>query len=193
MEKMKEGDESAFNRLCFLYYQQLCSFAYRLLFCKEESEDVVNDVLLDLWMRRESLDVKNPKAFLIGAIRNACMNQLRNSSHKYSQHFVKISRKENAEFIDAVFTDPKTPLGILLEKELEDKVMEAVSRLPEPCRRVFMMSRFDGLQYNEIAEELGISVNTVKYHMKKALQRLSEEMGPYVLLILLKHFYSALI
>lgn len=193
MKEMEEGDEQAFNRLCTLYYQQLCSFAYGLLYDKEESEEVVNDVLLNLWYRRDTLKVESPKAFLLGAVRNACMNNLRSSSRKYRHHFVNITRKENAEFIDAVFTDTREPLGILLEKELEEKVMDAVNRLPELCRQVFEMSRFDGLQYTEIAENLGVSVNTVKYHMKKAIRHLSEELGPFVLFLLLKYYYSALI
>nr|WP_238319211.1 sigma-70 family RNA polymerase sigma factor [Segatella baroniae] len=84
--------------------------------------------------------------------------------------------------------DRSHPLGHLLEKELEQAVGEAVERLPEDCRRVFKMSRFDGKKNAEIAQELGISVNTVKYHIKNALRLLQQQLGKYFVFLLLTGF-----
>ena len=72
------------------------------------------------------------------------------------------------------------PLGRLLEKELEGEIMKAIARLPEDCRRVFRLSRFEEKKYSEIADELGISVNTVKYHIKRALALLHEDLSKYL-------------
>ena len=82
------------------------------------------------------------------------------------------------------------PLGRLLEQELEDKVHDAVNGLPEDCRRVFLMSRVDGLKREEIAEKLDISVNTVKYHLKNALSLLNDELGKYMTILLFMHYFK---
>lgn len=79
--------------------------------------------------------------------------------------------------------DENHPLGILLEKELEDKVVEAVESLPSECRAVFEKSRFEGKSYQEIADSLGISINTVKYHMKGAIARIYAHLERYLIII----------
>ena len=68
----------------------------------------------------------------------------------------------------------------LLEKELEGEIMSAIDRLPEDCQKVFRLSRFEQLKYDEIAQRLNISVNTVKYHIKHALALLHEDLGKYL-------------
>ena len=85
--------------------------------------------------------------------------------------------------MERVFVDDDHPLGHLLSKELEQEVKESVDRLPEDCRRVFMMSRVEHLKYQEISKMLDISINTVKYHIKHALRLLYEDLSKYLYLI----------
>jgi RNA polymerase sigma factor (sigma-70 family) len=80
------------------------------------------------------------------------------------------------------------PLGSLLEHELEEEIHHAIRNLPEVCRKVFIKSRFEGKKYEEIATELNISVNTVKYHIKSALSSLHSELGRYLIILIL--FFS---
>lgn len=80
------------------------------------------------------------------------------------------------------------PLGSLLEHELEEEIHHAIRNLPEVCRKVFIKSRFEGKKYEEIATELNISVNTVKYHIKSALSSLHSELGKYLIILIL--FFS---
>ena len=81
--------------------------------------------------------------------------------------------------------DSNYPLGRLLEKELENEIMNAINRLPDECRKVFNMSRFENRKYEEIAQELKISVNTVKYHIKHALALLHEDLGKYLAMVMM--------
>lgn len=80
------------------------------------------------------------------------------------------------------------PLGTLLERELEEEIYKAIDKLPNECRRVFDKSRFEGKSYEEISQELGISVNTVKYHIKNALASLQTNLSKYLITLLL--FFS---
>lgn len=80
------------------------------------------------------------------------------------------------------------PLGILLERELEHEIRMAIDKLPVECRCVFEKSRFEEKKYEEISQELGISINTVKYHIKNALSFLQTELSKYLIALIL--FFS---
>ena len=95
---------------------------------------------------------------------------------------------ENMEFLDAVFVDDNHPLGTLLEQELEGKLSQCIEELPKECRAVFKKSRFEQKKYEEIAADLNISVNTVKYHIKNALASIQLHMGDYLKLLVLYIF-----
>ena len=76
-------------------------------------------------------------------------------------------------------------MGSLLERELEDEINKAIESLPSECKRVFLKSRFEGKKHEEIANELNISVSTVKYHLKNALISLSEALEKYLIILFL--------
>ena len=77
------------------------------------------------------------------------------------------------------------PLATLLEKELEQEIANSIDKLPKECKQVFEMSRFEDLKYQEIADKLNISVNTVKYHIKNALSKLSHDLSKYLITLFL--------
>ena len=83
------------------------------------------------------------------------------------------------------------PLGTLLEQELEEELLKCIEELPKECRAVFKKSRFEQKKYEEIADELKISVNTVKYHIKSALVILKKELGTFLCIIFA--FYPTLL
>lgn len=93
---------------------------------------------------------------------------------------VPMSSLDNASGGSDEFPTESSPLGLLLEKELEKEIKVAVASIPPDSRRVFALSRFGGKSYEEIAQETGISINTVKYHMKRALQHLRSCLGKYL-------------
>ena len=89
---------------------------------------------------------------------------------------------------DKIILSDSHPLGILLERELENEIYKAIDKLPDECRRVFAKSRFEGKSYEEISGELGISINTVKYHIKNALASLHAHLSKYLISLLLFFF-----
>ena len=99
-------------------------------------------------------------------------------------HFSSFLLPENMELLDTLFAETEHPLGVLLERELEDELNRSIEELPAECRMVFKKSRFEQKKYEEIASELGISVNTVKYHIKQALAFLQKRLGNYLKLLL---------
>lgn len=151
--------EDVFRR----YYRPLCLYALRYLRSPENSEDVVQDCLTDFLERRDrGHDVADVKSYLFMMVRNRCLDSLKRDSYidstRQADEFDDIAEeddRENAAFIEA-------------------RLWTAIDSLPEKCREVLLLSKRDGLKYEEIAEELGISVNTVKNQASKALKALKE-------------------
>lgn len=175
---LKRGDEWAYRRLYDEHYVLLCKVADGFLSDSYLAETVVNDVILSLWENREKIDIKTtPRSYLLGAVRYACLGRMKKDRAEREVSFSMLGN-------DPLFVESgEFPLGRLLEKELEDKITEAVNRLPRECREVFKLSRFEQLGYEEIARKLSISVNTVKYHIKNALLKLHEDLAKYLILI----------
>lgn len=189
IERLKRGDERAFRYIYDRHYVLLCHFAEQLLNDLPLAEEVVDDVIFYLWEHRTEVEITySLRAYLIRAVRNRCLNELNSLGNRIESRVSSLSVAENLEFLDAIFVEERTPLGHLLEQELEDELLRRIDELPSECKAVFKKSRFEGKKYEEIAEELHISVNTVKYHIKNALAYLQEKMGTYLKLLIIYIF-----
>lgn len=140
----------------------------------------MHDAFINLWEKRESIDLsKSVKSYLATSIHNRCLNYLRDNK-KFDREILTF---EN------LLPDIE-PEGIdnLIAGELETRINEAIAELPEKCREVFMLNRFENLKYQEVADKLQISVKTVETQMSKALQVLRTKLADYLmfLIILLK-------
>ena len=180
---ISDGEEWAYRAIYDRHYEVLCRVAYDYVKDQYVAESIVGDTIFHLWERRESLNIQGSiRRYLIRAVRNKCLDLL---ASQYVRRTVSegdmVSEEESQNLLDGV--DDISPLGILLEKELEDKVVEAVESLPSECRAVFEKSRFEGKSYQEIADSLGISINTVKYHMKGAIARIYAHLERYLIII----------
>lgn len=186
IEKLKQGDEKAFKYIYDCYYVFLCRFANQLLHDPALAEEIVDDTIFYLWEHRLEVEITySVRAYLIRAVRNRSINELNSLRHREELRFSSFTLPENREFLDMIFDPDEHPLGYLLEKELEDELMKSIEELPEECRAVFKKSRLEQKKYEEIAAELNISVNTVKYHIKNALAFMQRRMGKYLKLLLL--------
>ncbi len=145
---------------------------------KIQAESIVSDVIFHLWEIMENLELVPPlRNYLIIAVRNKCLNYL---ALKQQEVEIRFSVMERAGIqLQNIIPDNQQPLGTLIKKELEHKIQEVIQKLPPVCKQVFMMSRFREMSYEEISQELGISVNTVKYHIKNALVVLKKEFGTF--------------
>lgn len=178
IHSLKQGNERAWKMLYALHYQTLCAYAYNYVGDRLLAEMIVGDAIVHLWEIRERLDLhESLRAYLMASVRNACMNFI---NTRRARTEVPMSSLVADLTGDEAPLNDSTPLGILLEKELEKEIRVAVATIPADSRRVFTLSRFYGKSYDEIAEITGVSVNTVKYHMKRALAHLRSCLGKYM-------------
>lgn len=189
MDRLKQGDENAFKHIYDHHYALLCRFACQLLDDPSLAEEIVDDTIFYLWEHRTGIEITcSVRAYLMRAVRNRCLNELHSQKHRKELRFSSFALPENMEFLDSVFAEDNHPLGVLLEKELEEKLRQCIEELPSECRAVFKKSRFGQKKHAEIAAELHISVNTVKYHIKNALAFLQKRMETYLKLLVLYIF-----
>ncbi|OGU54238.1 MAG: hypothetical protein A2V66_12305 [Ignavibacteria bacterium RBG_13_36_8] len=173
---MRNSKAKAFEILFKKYCQSLIYFSRRYVFDKQIAENIVQDVFAGIWQKRQNLDPSQSiKAYLFAAVKN--------ESFKYLRH-INVESRSYDRVIKLVNIE-KTPEEILDEKELRDRLNSAINDLPEKCREIFFMSRFDGLKYSEIAEILGISIKTVETQMGRAFKKLREYLEPIITMILL--------
>ncbi len=181
ISRLYKGDEDAFRYIFDNEYGLMCSFANRMLHDRTMAESIAGDVIFNLWESHERLKITSSlRSYLLGAVRNRCINELKSRMKRLSATNASLNIREEMEMLDVIFTDDSQPLGTLLEQELEEQISHCISLLPKECRKVFEKSRFEGLSYKEIASELKISTNTVKYHIKQALSILHSNLDVYL-------------
>ncbi|MBB6107911.1 RNA polymerase sigma factor [Mucilaginibacter lappiensis] len=162
-----DGDEAAFSGLYELHEPRLNKFAYSFLGDREVAQEIVNDAFLKIWMGRESLyKIRNLQVYLYVLIKNACLNHLRNTS---SQKIKELQLTETYYFQLSV-----DPSHLLISKELEVRVLNAVNLLPPRCKLIFKMVKEDDLSCNEVAAILGLSNKTVFAQLAIALKKLDD-------------------
>ncbi|RHU24327.1 RNA polymerase sigma-70 factor [Parabacteroides sp. TM07-1AC] len=177
---VKEGDENAFRSLYDNYYHRLFCISRQYLQDDFLAETIVSDVFFHLWETRKTLDIQiSLNAYLIRMVRNFSLNYLQKN---YVEKEVSLNGLDITSPL--LFLSDEYPLGRLLEKEMSEKLHEEINRLPKETRQVFILSRLEELKHEEIAERLGISVNTVKYHIKQALSILRDRLKDYQLVLL---------
>ncbi len=169
--------EQEFEVIFKEHYANLCSYAYSFMQEQEASEEVVQETFFKLWTNRNTLNIDTSvKAYLYRAVRNASLNVIkhigiREEYKRYNQEDINLNEQQDSDMAD---------MG-----ELEVVVRRAIEMLPEQRKKVFIMSRYQGLKYREIADSLNISVKTVEGQMSKALIFLRKELSEYLPLILI--------
>ncbi len=161
-------DEETFSGLFRKYYEPLYFFAGRFVKDPSTAESLVQDVFVILWENKEKISIKTSvKAYLYTAVKNSCINFI-----KRENFFSSV--ENNDEYHD---TNYKSPDSKLEEKEITTAIHTAINKLPEKCRQIFMMCKYDDLSYAEIAELQNISINTVKTQLKRAVKSLTKNLA----------------
>ena len=187
VEQLKTGNEDAYQYIYDRHYALLCHVANGYVKDQFLAETIVGDTIFHLWEIRETLEISvSIRSYLLRAVRNRCINYLNSEWEKREIASSSLMPDEITD--DKMTISDSHPLGTLLERELEEEIYKAIDKLPNECRRVFDKSRFEGKSYEEISQELGISVNTVKYHIKNALASLQTNLSKYLITLLLFFF-----
>ena len=187
VEQLKTGNEDAYQYIYDRHYALLCHVANGYVKDQFLAETIVGDTIFHLWEIRETLEISvSIRSYLLRAVRNRCISYLNSEWEKREIAFSSLMPDEITD--DKMTISDSHPLGALLERELEEEIYKAIDKLPNECRRVFDKSRFEGKSYEEISQELGISVNTVKYHIKNALASLQTNLSKYLITLLLFFF-----
>ena len=161
-------DVEKFSGLFRKYYEPLYFFAGRFVKDPPTAESIVQDVFVNLWDHRETLNISTSvKAYLYTSVKNACINFV-----KREKFFVSV--EDDSEHRDS---STKTPDAKMEESEIQSAVQKAINKLPEKCRQIFVMCKYDNLSYNEIAEIQNVSINTVKTQLKRAVKALSKNLA----------------
>lgn len=163
-----------FEEMYKVHYKMLRNAAENIVGDADAAHDVVQDVFIKLWNRRDEVSaILNKKAYLFKSVINASITYLENNKNKTSIGDLKIESSGQTD-------------SAVLTKELESKIQLALNALPPKCKAIFVLSRFEGLKNKEISEYLGLSIKTVENQMGIALKKMKEDLKPY----LTKEFFS---
>lgn len=170
-QRLRAGDEGAFDTVFRTHYSHLVRMAESVVRERSLAEELAQDVMLELWRRRESLRLEQGfRAYLIRATRNRALNHIRHQQVVSREAAVAALHPRSAPSAE----------DKLLGVELEKVVRQAIEELPEKNREVFQLSREHGLKYTEIATALDISVKTVEKRMGQALAELRKRLAPWL-------------
>ena len=178
MQALQNGDEHIFKQVFYEYYDALYRSAYQFVGNVQVAEEIVQDAFVNFWNNRGRIIVTvSIQSYLYGSVKNLCLNYL---NSKYARN----KRREAPPVVLEISSRDEDPSDL---KELELLIRKSIEQLPERCRIIFNLSRTQGMTYQEIANELDISKETVKSQIKIALKKLQGALQEhwYLILVLL--------
>jgi RNA polymerase sigma-70 factor (family 1) len=178
INRLKQDDEIALSRIYEKYWQPLYLAAYHVIKDKQICEDIIQELFIKLWNKRQSIEITvSLKAYLYASIRYEVYRQIRTGAVR-------------GEIYDDLVARLHTPAcyGTIEYKELIAQVSSIVDKLPEKCREVYKLSREENLSHKQIASHLNISSKTVENHLTKALRLLRTSLSTEILVLMLHHF-----
>lgn len=169
---LKQGDERVYEQVFRSHYKALCGYATKFLKEKEGAEEIVQDIFFKLWEKRESLEINSSlKSYLFRSVHNRCLNQVKH---------IDIRENYKADNEARIRSEEENFSEHFNQFELQQQIKKAIDTLPEQRQKIFKLSRFEGLKYREISEQMQLSEKTVEAQMSKALKTLREELKDYL-------------
>ncbi|MDN5213709.1 RNA polymerase sigma-70 factor [Fulvivirgaceae bacterium BMA12] len=166
LEKIKKGDRKSFENLFDKYYKRLCLFSYNLQHNRESAEEIVADVLANLWIKKNALNISlNLKSYLFKAVKNRSLNYLK-TSHGSNINLIQL---DDIELIANEKAD-----NSVLGSEIREQIDDIIKLMPPKRQVVFRLNRIEGFKYKEIGEIMNISERTVQNHMVEAIRFTSQ-------------------
>jgi RNA polymerase sigma-70 factor, ECF subfamily len=177
IQQMLGGDESAFSVIFKSYYADLVMFAGTYVRNRQAAEEIAQDVFIRLWENRESVVITSSlRSFLLKSVQNKCIDTIR--------HFKIVDGyQERLQHLPLLLENNTE--NYVLYSELEDDLKKALGKLPDDISKIFLLNRFEGFTYPEIASQLNLSVRMVEIRMGKALALLKQYLKDYLITILI--------
>lgn len=187
----KTGDEKAFEALFHRTFRRLYDFALKITKDETIAEDILQDVFMKLWKKKDRVESNNIEAYLFRLVRNQCIDYIK---------FVKIISAKTIELetdrkyeelyrIDFIRDEPY----LLIHEELKLEIEKTIESLPARCKEVFILSRIEGLKNREIAERLQINIKNVERHLARAIktfrERFSDEIPATIITLVLGQLF----
>lgn len=171
IERVRRGEKEAFEMLFKQYYQPLCVFALRYLPDEDSARDLVQEMFYRIWEKKEAFYITTSlESYLFRSVHNQAINYL---NHE------KIKKNYKDKLLDGFRNKLYNDDLAYSELKLKEKIDKSIESLPERRKKIFKLSRFDGLKYNEIAAKLNISVKTVEAQMTQAIKSLRDMLKDY--------------
>lgn len=179
IKKNKMGEHKAIVLLFTSFYSPLCTYATGILKDKETAREIVQDVFIKIWESGDQLQIASTlKGYLYKCVHNRCLNYIRDNARTkelfYSSH-------TQSEIFRLRIETPPDVIESLFSEDAEKCMVKAMDDLPEKCREVFYLCRFENFSYSEISIKLNISISTVKTQMQRAMKKLAEALKDQLL------------
>lgn len=169
--KLTAGDKSVFDLLFRRYYTPLCTYAKGYLKSSEVSEEIVQEVFIRIWESHRNISIHTSvKAYLFRSVFNACINQLKKTQADNLKHINLEDAAIQSELM--MMNNGEDIISKYFSEEAAIELELAIEDLPQQCREIFSLCRFDNLSYPEISAKLNISLSTVKTQMSRAMEKL---------------------
>ena len=182
--RFKNGDELAFEKIFKSNHNQIVGFCNQFITDWDKAKNLAQEAFINLWLNREKIETLNGiKAFLYTYAKSSCLNYIRHRKIISKYEDLHLQSKEDQLNREVLESFDFNSLEFI---ELEELIMRSISELPDQCRRVFMMSRFEGKKNKEIADDLNISVKSVEANITRALKTLKSDLAEYLPIILVQ-------
>lgn len=179
IQKIREGDEHAYEIAFLKYYTLLCQYVWKYVRSEELSKEIVQEVFAEVWEGRTNLKVSGHlRGFLFEVARNKALDYIKHQ--KVVKQYLAEARQQKKENLYQSFYQEDGQ-----SRDFYEAVKAAIDSLPPIGRRIFKLNRDEGLTYQEISEYLNISVKTVETHMRRSLKKLREQLAKYAPSILI--------
>jgi RNA polymerase sigma-70 factor (ECF subfamily) len=172
-QKIKNGEEHSLEIVYKIAFCPLVQYACEITGQPQLAEEVVQDVFLKIWQKRSELNIIGSfKAYLFQSVHNSALNVIRQQkTRKESVNY--LSSEKTWQFISDTYDLDDNLIDKIFSDETETIIEQAINELPEQCRKVFLMSRIESMKNKEIALQLGLSENTIRTHIYRALQKIA--------------------
>ena len=180
LKGIQSANQKSFGYLIQLYFNPITLYAKSIVLDAELAKEIVQDVFLKIWDNRDSLEIKTSlKAYIYQMTHNLCIDHLRNRANKRNLNLISYDDlKLRLEIFE--LEDHDSLFDKLFTEQMEAAIHHAIEELPEQCREVFILSRYESLSYPQISKELNISLSTTKTQMVRAMHKLKDALKDFL-------------